>query len=294
MQITQVTFIKVPLTHRRTILRGIGSQLTHLTFASCENIDMFDLTFCEDLEVLRIFFSSTLLAPAENSDVILKETFLPKLTHLESDICLGENFSPIFEEKESLTHLDLECCHVSLKGSRYDWTTIAKRWQRLQTLCVRRCSNITVLMIAPLVRQLPKLKELGLPSTMLNAKEERESSYDLLDYFKKGRMKIRLHFERTQSSFDCPCQLQCCPYETSEEDMSSESDNSSQFNRRQNGRAFEVFDLDNDWMEEVENDSSDDFFDEYDDDDDDDDADDDYDNWGEGGEEESSLGENDW
>nr|CAG4636910.1 EOG090X0431 [Ceriodaphnia reticulata]SVE72859.1 EOG090X0431 [Ceriodaphnia reticulata] len=109
---------------------------------------------------------------------------------------------------------------------------------------------------------LSKLKELSLPSGMLNSKDERELSYELMDYFNKGPLKIRLKFELRQSSSDCLYQAQSCPYETSEEELSSDSEESSQRNRRTDDIDYNG---DHDWVEDVDvfdDQSVDDFYDE--------------------------------
>ena len=97
---------------------------------------------------------------------------------------------------------------------------------------------------------------------MLNSKEERELSYELMDYFNKGPLKIRLKFELRQSSSDCPYQAPSCPYETSDEELSSQSEESSQHHGRNEDIGFG----ENDWLDADEIDLFDD--DEHSDDDD--------------------------
>jgi hypothetical protein len=272
LQVERVTLIKVSTNYRKAILLGIGPQLSLLTFVSCELIDVTDLIQCTELEVLRIFFSCTLLLPIENPEekYFPPGTFLPKLSHLESDICLRLRYSHLFEEKSTLTYLDLECSHVGTKASNIsNWNEITKNWQRIHTLHIRQCTGLTMAGIKTLSHHLTKLKELSLPSGMLNSKNEREISYDLVDYFNKGPLKIRLKYERSQSSLVCPYQDQNCPYETSDEELNSgDSDESS---HGDNGVGFDdARDVYGGWMEEIDvfNEDVDDFFDEYDDDED--------------------------
>ena len=241
---------------------------------SCELIDVTDLLLCTELEVLRIFFSSTLLLPNENPEekYFPPGAFLPKLNRLESDICLGSRFSHLFEEKSSLTYLDLECSHVGTKASNIsNWKEITKYWQRIHTLHIRQCTGLTMAGTKSLSLQLTKLKELSLPSGMLNSKDERAISYDLMDYFNKGHLKIRLKYERSQTSLVCPYQDQNCPYETSDEELSSgDSDESSHGDGENNVVGFDAGDVYGGWLEEIDdfNDDVDDFFDEYDNDED--------------------------
>ncbi len=84
---------------------------------------------------------------------------------------------------------------------------------------------------------------------MLNSKDERELSYELMDYFNKSPHKIRLKFELRQSSSDCLYQAQRCPYETSDEEISSDSDESSQ----PNGRNDDIdYNVNHDWVEDID------------------------------------------
>ena len=194
--------MKVSTSYRQAILLGIGPQLSQLTFVSCELIDVADLISCTELEVLQIFLSSSLLLPSENPEekYFPSGPFLPKLNHLESDICLGSRYSHLFEEKDSLTYLDLECCHVGTKASNIsNWNEMTKYWQGLHFLSIRHFTGLTMAGTKSLSLQLTKLKELNLPSWMLNSKEERDISYDLMDYFNKRPLKIHLKFESSKS-----------------------------------------------------------------------------------------------
>ena len=162
----RVTFIKVSPNYRKAVLSAIGAQLSNLTFVSCESIDIADLVACTSLEVLRILFSSTLFLPRENlvEKFAVRDAFLPKLYHLESDICLQERYSYLFEEKCSMTHLELECCHIHTKASTLNWNDMTKCWQRIQILRIRQCTGLDITSIKLLSLQLTKLKELSLPS----------------------------------------------------------------------------------------------------------------------------------
>lgn len=261
--------MKVSTIYRKAVLTSIGAQLLHVTFVSCESIEIADLSPCTQLEVLRIFFSSSLLKDENESKTYSdSETFLPKLDRLESDICLGE-ISRIFEEKSSMTHLDLECCHVNTKANAMNWNDIVKCWQRIHTLRIRRCTGLNMAMAESLSLQMPKLRELTLPSLMLNCKGEREMSFELMDYFSRRPLKIRLKFERSQSSIECPYQLPGCAYETSEEEqeLSNDSDESSHHNRGHH-LGFDTFEIDHgDWVDDIDVfvDDGEDIFDDGDD-----------------------------
>ena len=235
MQVECVTLIRVSTRYRKAIFLGIGPQLSQLTFVDCKRIDFVELLSCTELEVLRIFLSSSLLLPSENPEekYFPSGPFLPKLNRLESDICLGSRYSHLFEEKDSLTYLDLACCHVGTKASNIsNWNEMTKYWQRLHTLHIRQCTGLTMAGTKSLSLQLTKLKELSLPRWMLNSKDERNISYDLKDYFNKGPLKIHFKFESTKSSLVCPYQnrMKFLYYEDSDKEISSrDSDESSNF-----------------------------------------------------------------
>ena len=232
MQVERVNLLEVSTTYRQAILLGIGPQLAQLTFVGDQLIDIADLVPCTELKVLRIFKSSFLL-PSENPEekYFPSGPFLPKLNHLESDSCLGSRYSHLFEEKDSLTYLDLACCHVGTKASNIsNWNEMTKYWQGLHFLSIRHFTGLTMAGTKSLSLQLTKLKELNLPSWMLNSKEERDISYDLMDYFNKRPLKTHLKFESsTYYSLVCPYQVYDYggSYESDEYNSSSSSDSSN-------------------------------------------------------------------
>ena len=191
----------------------------------CELIDVADLISCTELEVLRIFLSSSLLLPSKNPEekYFPSGPFLPKLNRLESDICLGSRYSHLFEEKDSLTYLDLECCHVGTKASNIsNWNEMKKYWQGLHFLSIRQCTGLTMAGTKSLSLQLTKLKELNLPRWMLNSMDKR---FDLMDYFNKRPLKTHLKFESSKYySLDCPYQDYGGSYDSDEYNSSSSSD----------------------------------------------------------------------
>jgi hypothetical protein len=220
--------MKVSTSYRQAILLGIGPQLSQLTFVSCELIDVADLISCTELEVLRIFLSSSLLLPSENPEekYFPSGPFLPKLNRLESDICLGSRYSHLFEEKDSLTYLDLACCHVGTKASNIsNWNEMKKYWQGLHFLSIRQCTGLTMAGTKSLSLQLTKLKELNLPRWMLNSMDKR---FDLMDYFNKRPLKTHLKFESSKYySLVCPYQDYEGSDDSDEESSSSSSDSSN-------------------------------------------------------------------
>lgn len=223
--------MKVSTKYREIVLSSIGSRLQQVTFVSCESISLENLEHCTQLKTLQIYYDSSLGMSKDQPEKYLHNPeFLPMLNRVESDICLG-NMSQVFEEKATLTHLDLDCCHISTKSSLSNWNNISQHWQRIHTLRIRRSTGLSLKMAKTICHQLPKLKELTLPSWTLNSKSEREESYDLMDYLKNGAIKLSLKFERSQSSQECPFQVQPEPYESSDEEIESDSDDSYHLHR---------------------------------------------------------------
>ena len=82
-------------------------------------------------------------------------------------------------------------------------------------------------LVSRIVSQLPKLKELSLPSLMKNAKEERRLSNVLTDNF-WNESKIRLKFVICRSHSECIFQNPTKQaYESSDDEDSSSSEDSS-------------------------------------------------------------------
>lgn len=261
--------------YRQIVLSSIGSQLQRVTFVSCEAINIDDLTPCNQLKTLQIYFSSSVIDLSKDLVQCVfrnrSQDFLPSLNRFESDICLGET-SAVFEEKSTLTHLELDCCHVNTKGDTTDWNEIARYWQRVQTLRIRRCTGLNMKIVKSLSHQLPKLKELTLPRKSLNSKREREECNELKDYFKNGPLKISVEFDSSESTVECPFQIQPTPYESSDEEI--ESNSSDSFHLRRGLPLQFGPDSDyviDDWLDEYQDDddSPGDWFDDEQDEDDD-------------------------
>ena len=96
------------------ILTVFGPELQQLTYNFCPEINLEELSPCVKLKQLSILNprSSLLLNSKGNSP---KLDFLTQLKSLESDTCLGSYWSRIFEEKSSLSHISLYCCHIGTK-----------------------------------------------------------------------------------------------------------------------------------------------------------------------------------
>ena len=101
-------------------------RLSLLNVAS-EHIRIGDFKFCSRLEELQIPgiapLSDGQLAhgPVKTKLLLMKEfkSFLPG--------CLGIQ-SFLFEEKNTLTHLDLTCSHISTTASNSTWIQVSFLW----------------------------------------------------------------------------------------------------------------------------------------------------------------------
>ena len=96
----------------KTFLHAFGPTLRELDLSSGSNNNFFalsDLVPCTNLETLWISGFHSL----DPRDVLplSSETFLPNLKSFRSFICLGHR-SYVFEQKRTLTLLDLNCSHI--------------------------------------------------------------------------------------------------------------------------------------------------------------------------------------
>ena len=102
--------MKVSQRNVESFLKIFGGTLESLTFESCRNINLKDLSSCANLMKLEVLERSSLIPP-ENESQVHAASFLPKLKELSSDICLG-NWNRVFETKSELTSVTLNCCHI--------------------------------------------------------------------------------------------------------------------------------------------------------------------------------------
>ena len=207
-QIRHLTMYQVTAEYRKPVIQALGKNLISLTLADCQNVDLLDLLDCPSIETLRLLMSCTLIARQPASPISGDpESFLPNLKTLESEICL-KNFSPVLQEKSSLTNMNVECCHIGASSST-EWSKIAKLWPRMESLEMRRVSGLDVNMAERIFPAFGKLKKLALPHWMIYSKEERLASHLLKEKLEStGRIsKISLSFKR-------PCSSQSCSWVT--------------------------------------------------------------------------------
>lgn len=148
----------------KLILEILGSQIRSLMFRGVEHIDLLDLKLCPRLKRLTIHSECSLaenhpvLAPADEKD------FLPCLSELHSGICLGE-MSRVFQQKETLSYMNLNCCHVATVES--EWLQIVRLWPSLIHLKIYIGGGLTAALARQIFPQFRHLREIILGKTIL-------------------------------------------------------------------------------------------------------------------------------
>ena len=172
--------------YSKIIVASIGNQLTRLTVIG--EISVHDLQNSTQLE--ELFITGIELPKESEKDHQFEATsFLPNLKKFRSLQCLGI-YSYLFEEKKSLTHLQLACSHISTKSSRLNWIEIANIWQDLQELTIFLTGNLTLAQVAVLVPRLKKLKSLTVSFDICKINEERLQVKNLIANWKKEPFNI--------------------------------------------------------------------------------------------------------
>ena len=164
---------------------------------TAKHISIVDFKFCSRLEELEIPeiapLSDGQLAhgPVKTKLLLMKEfkSFLPNLTKFKSTGCLGIQ-SFLFEEKNTLTHLDLACSHISTTASNCNWIQVSFLWQNLQELNIASTVNLSPNSLFVLVPRLRKLKSFTLTNRML--KEGDRSIEDLVTKLKKQSPAVNI------------------------------------------------------------------------------------------------------
>ena len=104
-------------------------------------------------------------------------------------------YSYLFEEKKTLTHLELHCSHISTKSSKLNWIEISNIWQDLQKLVIDSNCNLTLAQVTVLVPRLKKLKTLTLPHEICQTDEEFVLAKELITKWKKTPFNIHFYLD---------------------------------------------------------------------------------------------------
>ena len=189
------------------VLSSIGSQLTRLSLigVTTEHIYISDLQFCTRLEELEL--PGVVLKEGDQHlmDEIDSNSFLPNLKKFKSSDCLGV-YSQLFEEKSTLTHLDLKCSHISTRASDSNWIQISYSWQNLQELSILSTVNLSPTSLFVIVPRLKKLKTLALSNRMSASLEERDRAINFIaNLEKQSTSKLSFTMLRDKyGSVQCP------------------------------------------------------------------------------------------
>ena len=205
-----LSYTKMGRDYWKIIAVSIGNQLTRLCLHNwnIENnfIDIQDLQHCHQLKELNI----PGLELSEESETKEKEdrnieavSFLPNLKKFRSHRCLGI-YSYLFEEKKTLTHLELHCSHISTKSSKLNWIEIFNIWQDLEELKIFSSCKLTLAQMTVLVPRLKKLKTLTLPHEICQTDEEFVLAKELIAKWKKTPFNIHFYLDTHDYA---PCSL---------------------------------------------------------------------------------------
>ena len=191
----------------RIVLTSIGSQLTRLSLigVTTEHIFISDLQFCsrlEELELPGIVFKEG----DQSTKEIDASTFLPNLKKFKSSGCLGI-YSPLFEEKSALTHLDLDCSHISTTASHSNWIQVSYIWENLQELRIASAVNLSPSNLFVIIPRLRKLKTLVLSNQMFATLKERDRAMDFVSNLEK-QSTSKINF----AILECTNGVKPCPF----------------------------------------------------------------------------------
>ena len=97
-------------------MKTFCGTLESLTYQTCDDINLVDVSSCPKLKSLKILGYTSSLIPKEKGLKLRNDEFLPELTVLRSHICLGE-WTSLFELSSKLTRISIKCCHIGIRVS---------------------------------------------------------------------------------------------------------------------------------------------------------------------------------
>ena len=95
----------------KLVLSIFGEVLTTLNLHGCGPIDMTLLGMFRKLENLSIVLSPINLEDVDAASCWTPDTFLPCLTHFQTDACLGVWARLMIERKCKLVDISIHCAH---------------------------------------------------------------------------------------------------------------------------------------------------------------------------------------
>lgn len=160
-----------------------------------------DLLPCIQLELLQITQTNdsnvkSVLKPGDeifSLPEVQAGNFLPNLKMMFSGICLGKK-SRLFEEKNSLTTLELHCSHIGTNASDFNWNDVPKFWVNLQELSISFTTGLRMDMLRQLILRLKNLQQLHLPSKLRHSTEDKILCPQLKHEFLNAPSSLDLKF----------------------------------------------------------------------------------------------------
>ena len=106
------------------------------------------------------------------------DSFLPNHKKLKVGSCCLGIYSRLFEEKRSLTHLELVCSHISTDSSHQsNWVQVTDLCQNLQELSIFSTVNLFLIRSVRIIHRLSQLKKVRLPSKLIQKSEQKMISW---------------------------------------------------------------------------------------------------------------------
>ena len=224
-----MTFLGVLTVNLNAVLAFLGSNLLKLDFRSCKDIDLGHFLPFLHLEDLNL--DNNCSTTAIDVELIQADAFLPNLKNISSEICLGKS-SRLFEEKSTLTKLNLCCSHIGIaEASSCLWDSILKLWANVESLSISSSPGLSIPTMCQIVSQLEKLKRVEFAKEFPWSEEE-----SLLIHLLKEKLLAKkfesydCKFSKTTKS-DCQFAIQVALEEDDEDsDVSDVSDYQSAIN----------------------------------------------------------------
>ena len=101
-----------------------------------------------------------------------------------------------------LVSLDLECCHLDTKASRFNWGNIPFGWENLQRLNLRSTAGLSIEMVHGFLLKLKNVKKLSLPPQLLISEDHKKLLKDLERKWLGSPSKCQLDFNSWRFSHD--------------------------------------------------------------------------------------------
>ena len=187
-----MSFLLVSAAYRDVIFANFCKQLLLINLAGCSDFELCQLQSCTELKELIINgcqFSPT-SAPIE------ADKLFPKLKKLVKVGCHSLSSQFIEIPIPTLTELYMWCAHFGIT-SNLNWEDLPRLWPNLQVLDLfLPCKSLSVVKLRQIALQLPDLKLIRVPVTMLQSQEEKWLADELVAELEDLPSSIILKFEK--------------------------------------------------------------------------------------------------